>query len=130
VTTFDDVDEDRRAYSPDPTTPSCFTAWRAALSTRTASKQGQVLADDQTLNRAAFEAVTKSPPSFHAMRAPRTVCALCTVRAWATVRSGSVARRPIRFLFRKLADLTIAIPGRMTSAYLALQPTIRRSMSS
>ena len=53
--------------APTPTTPSCSTGWRAATSTTGGIDVDQVLADIETLNRAAFEGKYEvTAVSFHA----------------------------------------------------------------
>jgi 5,8-dihydroxy-2-naphthoate synthase len=114
------------AHSPDSDDAFMFYGLASGAVETHGIEVGQVLADIETLNRAAFEGRYEvTAVSFHAYAHLADRYALLPHGASMGDKYGPilVARPPIIAPPEsgKLADLTIAIPGRLTSAYLALQ---------
>jgi 1,4-dihydroxy-6-naphthoate synthase len=114
------------AHSPDSDDAFMFYGLASGAVDTHGIEVGQVLADIETLNRAAFEGRYEvTAVSFHAYAHLADRYALLPHGASMGDKYGPilVARRPIIAPPEsgKLADLTIAIPGRLTSAFLALQ---------
>ena len=114
------------AHSPDSDDAFMFYGLASGAVDTHGMEVAQVLADIETLNRAAFEGRYEvTAVSFHAYAHLADRYALLPHGASMGDKYGPilVARRPIVAPPEsgKLADLTIAIPGRLTSAFLALQ---------
>ena len=114
------------AHSPDSDDAFMFYGLASGAVDTHGMEVAQVLADIETLNRAAFEGRYEvTAVSFHAYAHLADRYALLPHGASMGDKYGPilVARRPIIAPPEsgKLADLTIAIPGRLTSAFLALQ---------
>jgi len=114
------------AHSPDSDDAFMFYGLASGAVDTHGIEVGQVLADIETLNRAAFEGRYEvTAVSFHAYAHLADKYALLPHGASMGDKYGPilVARRPIIAPPEsgRLADLTIAIPGRLTSAFLALQ---------
>jgi len=114
------------AHSPDSDDAFMFYGLASGAVDTHGLEVGQVLADIETLNRAAFEGRYEvTAVSFHAYAHLADRYALLPHGASMGDKYGPilVARRPIIAPPEsgKLSDLTIAIPGRLTSAFLALQ---------
>jgi len=114
------------AHSPDSDDAFMFYGLASGAVDTHGMEVAQVLADIETLNRAAFEGRYEvTAVSFHAYAHLADRYALLPHGASMGDKYGPilVARRPIVAPpdSGKLADLTIAIPGRLTSAFLALQ---------
>ena len=118
----------RREASPSPTAPtattrSCSTASPAARCPRAALEITHVLTDIETLNRGAREAAcTRSPPSPSTPgRTWPTSTRSCPAAAASATATARCSWRASRWRPRTSGGATVAVPGTLTTAYLALR---------
>ena len=118
------------ATAPTPTTPSCSTPWPTTRSTRAVPFTHE-LVDIETLNRRAFAGELElTAVSLHAYAyLTDNTSSAPAAPAWATAtaRWSSPANHAT---VERLAAQTIAVPGTLTTAFLALRLCLGKDISS